>query len=241
MVYLKSLVFNSLFYVGTGVLVIVMGPVLLLPSRFARAVARFWGYMTHLLLAMIGIKQLVHGNRYLDRQVLYAVKHQSAWETIILSWLLSAPAFVLKRELLRLPIIGWFFLKTGCIPVDRSAGMKALRDMRLAGKTLAAKGRSMLIFPQGTRIAPAVDHPFEIGVFALYEATGLPVVPVALNSGHVWPRNSWMKYPGLVTVEFLDPIDPGLDRKSFMATLKQRIEDRMEILDAPYIINQEKA
>ncbi|MDC0993930.1 lysophospholipid acyltransferase family protein, partial [Alphaproteobacteria bacterium] len=142
---------------------------------------------------------------------------------------------------LRLPIIGWFFLKTGCIPVDRSAGMKALRDMRLAGKTLAAKGRSMLIFPQGTRVAPTVDHPFEIGVFALYEATGLPVVPVALNSGHVWPRNSWMKYPGLVTVEFLDPIDPGLDRKSFMATLKQRIEDRMEILDALYIKNQEKA
>ena len=95
MVYLKSLVFNSLFYVGTGVLVIVMGPVLLLPSRFARAVARFWGYMTCLLLAMIGIKQSVKGNRYLDRQVLYAVKHQSAWETIILSWLLSAPALSL--------------------------------------------------------------------------------------------------------------------------------------------------
>ena len=241
MVYLKSLVFNSLFYVGTGVLVIVMGPVLLLPSRFARAVARLWGYMAHLLLAMIGIKQSVHGNRHLDRQVLYAVKHQSAWETIILSWLLSAPAFVLKRELLRLPIIGWFFLKTGCIPVDRSAGMKALRDMRFAGKSLAAKGRSMLIFPQGTRIAPGVDHPYEIGVFALYEATGLPIVPVALNSGYVWPRNSWIKYPGLVTVEFLDPIDPGLDRKSFMATLKQRIEDRMEILDALYIKNQEKA
>ena len=167
MVYLKSLVFNSLFYVGTGVLVIVMGPVLLLPSRFARAVARLWGYMAHLLLAMIGIKKSVQGNRHLDRQVLYAVKHQSAWETIILSWLLSAPAFVLKRELLRLPIIGWFFLKTGCIPVDRSAGMKALRDMRLAGKALAAKGRSMLIFPQGTRIAPGVDHPYEIGVFAV--------------------------------------------------------------------------
>ena len=241
MVYLKSLVFNSLFYLGTGVLVIVMGPVLFLPSRFARAVARFWGYMTYLLLVMIGIKQSVHGNRHLDRQVLYAVKHQSAWETIILSWLLSAPAFVLKRELLRLPIIGWFFLKTGCIPVDRSAGMSALRDMRLAGKTLAAKGRSMLIFPQGTRIAPGVDHHYEIGVFALYEATGLSVVPVALNSGYVWPRNSWIKYPGLVTVEFLDPIDPGLDRKSFMATLKQRIENRMEILDALNTKTEERA
>ena len=119
--------------------------------------------------------------------------------------------------------------------------MKALRDMRFAGKTLAAKGRSMLIFPQGTRIAPGVEHPYEIGVFALYAETGLPVVPVALNSGHVWPRNSWLKYPGLVTIEFLNPIDPGLDRKSFMATLKQRIEDRMEILDTLSIKNNEKA
>ena len=238
MVYLKSFVFNSLFYAGTGILVIVMGPVLLFPSRCARAVARFWGYMTYLLLRMIGITQTVSGDRHLGRQVLYAVKHQSAWETIILSWLLAAPAFVLKRELFRLPIIGWFFLKTGCIPVDRSAGMRALREMRVAGQVLAKKRRSMLIFPQGTRVAPGVDQPYEIGVFSLYQATGLTVVPVALNSGHVWPRNSWLKYPGRVTVEFLEPIEPGLDRKSFMATLKQRIESRMLMLDVISINNQ---
>ena len=152
MVYLKSFVFNSLFYVGTGILVIAMGPVLLFPSGCARALARFWGYMTYLLLGMIGITQNVSGDRQLNRQVLYAVKHQSAWETIILCWLLAAPAFVLKRELLWLPIIGWFFLKTGCIPVDRSAGMRALREMRAAGQDLAKKERSMLIFPQGTRV-----------------------------------------------------------------------------------------
>ena len=241
MVYLKSLVFNSLFYLGTGILVIVMGPVLLLPSHYARAVARFWGYMTYLLLGMIGITQIVSGDRQLGRQVLYAVKHQSAWETIILSWLLAAPAFVLKRELLRLPIIGWFFLKTGCIPVDRSAGMKALRELQAAGQDLAKKDRSMLIFPQGTRVAPGADQPYEIGVFSLYQASGLPVVPVALNSGHVWPRNSWLKYPGRVTVEFLEPIEPGLDRKRFMVKLKQRIEDRMLVLDATIKNNQPEA
>ena len=238
MVYLKSFVFNSLFYMGTGILVIVMGPVLLFPPRYARAVARFWGYMTYLLLGLIGITQTVSGDRHLGRQVLYAVKHQSAWETIILSWLLAAPAFVLKRELLWLPIIGWFFLKTGCIPVDRSAGMRALREMRAAGQDLAKKDRSMLIFPQGTRVAPGADQPYEIGVFSLYQATGLPVVPVALNSGYVWPRNSWLKYPGRVTVAFLDPIEPGLDRKCFMAKLKKCIEDRMLVLDATSINNQ---
>ncbi len=231
MVYLKSLFFNSSFYIGTSILVIVMGPVLFFPAHCARAVARFWGYMTYLLLGMVGITQVISGDRHLDKQVLYAVKHQSAWETIILCWLLAAPAFVLKRELLRLPIIGWFFLKTGCIPIDRSAGMKALRDIRVIGQNLAKKGRSMLIFPQGTRVAPGIDQPYEIGVFSLYQATGLPVVPVALNSGHVWPRNSWLKYPGEVIVEFLDPIEPGLNRKHFMAMLKQRIEDRMLVLD----------
>ena len=127
------------------------------------------------------------------------------------------------------------FLKTGCIPVDRSAGMKSLREMRAAGQDLAKKGRSMLIFPQGTRVTPGKEQPYEIGVFSLYQATGLPVVPVALNSGHVWPRNSWLKYPGTVSVEFLNPIEPGLDRKSFMATLTQRIEDRMLVLDKTFV------
>ena len=162
-----------------------------------------------------------------------------ALETIILSWLLAAPAFVLKRELLRLPIIGWFFVKTGCIPVDRSAGMKALRDMRAAASALAANGRSMLIFPQGTRVAPGVARPYEIGVFALYESTGLPVVPVALNSGHVWPRNSWFKYPGTVMVEFLESIEPGLDRRLSCHSLK-RILKLVARLDAPFIGNTEE-
>ena len=241
MIYLKSFLFNSLFYVGTAILVIVMGPVLLLPSRFARMIARFWGWLAHIQLYVVGIRHTVSGDRRLDQQVIYAVKHQSAWETVILSWVLASPAFVLKKELLRLPIIGWFFIKTGCIPVDRSAGMKALRDMRAAALQLAERGRSMLIFPQGTRVTPGVEQPYEIGVFALYESTGLPVVPVALNSGHVWPRNSWLKYPGQVSVEFLEPIAPGLDRKSFMAELKARLEDRMAVLDAPYVQQTDEA
>ena len=112
--------------------------------------------------------------------------------------------------------------------------------MRVAGQDLAKKGRSMLIFPQGTRVIPGKEQPYEIGVFALYQSTGLPVVPVALNSGHVWPRNSWLKYPGKVTVEFLTPIEPGLDRKSFMTTLIQRIEDRMRLLDETFKNNQPK-
>ena len=113
MVYIRSFIFNSAFYVGTAILVVVMGPVLLLPPFLARYIARFWGWLAHKQLYIVGIRQREYGNRHLDKQVIYAVKHQSAWETIILSWLLHAPAFVLTIELLRVPIIGLFFIKTG--------------------------------------------------------------------------------------------------------------------------------
>ena len=232
MVYIRSFIFNSVFYVGTAILVVLMGPLLLLPPFLARYVARFWGWLAHKQLCIVGIHQREYGDKHLDKQVIYAVKHQSAWETIILSWLLHAPAFVLKVELLRLPIIGLFFIKTGCIPVDRAGGMRALREMRGAALKLAAHGRSMLIFPQGTRVMPGATKPYEIGVFALYESTGLPVVPVALNSGVVWPRNSWLKYPGTVDIHFLEPVQPGLTRKQFMAKLEQRIENKMAVLDS---------
>ena len=231
MVYIRSFIFNSAFYLGTTILVVVMGPMLLLPPFIARYIARFWGWLAHKQLYIAGICQREHGDRHLDKQVIYAVKHQSAWETIILSWLLQAPAFVLKVELLRLPIIGLFFVKTGCIPVDRADGMRALLKMREAALELAAQGRSMLIFPQGTRVSPGASKPYEIGVFALYESTGLPVVPVALNSGFVWPRNSWLKHPGTVDIHFLEPIQPGLTRKQFMAKLEQQIESKMAMLD----------
>ena len=230
MVYIRSFIFNSVFYVGTAILVVVMGPVLLFPPLLARYIAQFWGWLAHKQLYIVGIRQQEYGERYLDKQVIYAVKHQSAWETIILSWLLHAPAFVLKVELLRLPVIGLFFLKTGCIPVDRADGLRAIRKMRDAAIELAAQGRSMLIFPQGTRVPPGASKPYEIGVFALYESTGLPVVPVALNSGLVWPRNSWLKYPGTVEIYFLEPIQSGLTRKQFMAKLEQRIENKMAAL-----------
>ena len=220
-----------MFYVGTAILVVVMVPLLLLPPFLARYIAQFWGWLAHKQLYIVGIHQREYGERHLDKQVIYAVKHQSAWETIILSWLLHAPAFVLKVELLRLPIIGLFFVKTGCIPVDRDGGMRALRKMRDAALELAAHGRSMLIFPQGTRVPPSSIKPYEIGVFALYESTGLPVVPVALNSGHVWPRNSWLKYPGTVDIHFLEPIQPGLTRKEFMFKLERQIENKMALLD----------
>ena len=235
MVYLRSLIFNILFYGTTLVLAFLVMPALLLPAAVIRAAARLWGWVTVHALRVAGGTHRLSGDSHANSQVIYAAKHQSAWETVVLALLLHTPVFVLKRELLRLPLLGWYFSKAGCIAVDRSAGMRALRKLRDDAVAAAASGRSILIFPQGTRVAPGVEHRYEIGVFALYEATGVPVVPVALNSGHVWGRNSWLKRPGRIDVEFLVPIEPGLSRRDFMERLETAIETRMAELDAPYL------
>ena len=235
MVYLRSFIFNILFYGATVIMALVVLPALLLPSAVIRAAARLWGWVTVQALRVAGGTHRLAGDLHAGTQVIYAAKHQSAWETVVLALLLHTPVFVLKRELLRLPLLGWYFSKAGCIAVDRSAGMRALRKLRDDAVAAAAGGRSILIFPQGTRVAPGAAHRYEIGVFALYEATGLPVVPVALNSGHVWGRNSWLKRPGLIDVEFLAPIGPGLSRRDFMERLETAIETRMAVLDAPYL------
>ena len=235
MVYLRSLIFNILFYGTTVVMAILVLPALLLPAPVIRAAARLWGWVTVQALRVACGTHRLSGDLQAGSQVIYAAKHQSAWETVVLALLLHTPIFVLKRELLRLPLLGWYFSKAGCIAVDRSAGKQAHRKLRDDAVAAASGGRSILIFPQGTRVAPGVEHRYEIGVFALYEATGLPVVPVALNSGHVWGRNSWLKRPGRIDVEFLPPIEPGLSRRDFMERLETDIETRMAELDAPYL------
>ena len=238
MMYLRSWIFNILFYGVTAGLAFLVVPTLLLPAVAIRAVARFWGWLTVQLLHIVGASHRVSGDQHLGDQVIYAAKHQSAWETIVLSLLLHAPVVVLKRELLMLPLLGMYFQKAGCVAVDRSAGMRALRKLREDAVAARDSGRSLLIFPQGTRVAPGMEHKYEIGVFALYEATGLPVVPIALNSGQVWGRNSWLKRSGRIEVEFLPPIAPGLSRRDFMAALESAIETRMAVLDAPYLDSQ---
>ena len=235
MVYLRSILFNILFYGLTVVLAVLTLPALLLPADAIRAMARLWGWMTVVTLRVAGGRHVLSGDMQAGRQVIYAAKHQSAWETTVLAWVLRNPVTVLKQELLKLPLLGWYFQRAGCIAVDRSAGMAALRKLRDDALAAANTGRSLLIFPQGTRVAPGAEHKYEIGVFALYEASGLPVVPVALNSGHVWGRNSLVKRPGRIDVEFLPVIEPGLSRRDFMAALEQAIETRMKVLDAPYL------
>ena len=230
MSWLTSILSAIVFYIGTSVLVILMLPVCL-SARIAPLAGRLWGRFASFVAWISGISFRLEGNVPKGKQVIYAVKHQSAWETMVLFWVLYDPIIVMKQELMRIPFIGWVFKRTGSIGVDRSAGMAALKKLKHDALIALETGRPLLIFPQGTRVLPRTEAPYQIGVYALYSATGLPVVPVALNSGSFWPRKGIRKYPGCITLEFLPEIAPGLPRAAFMATLEEQIEQATACLE----------
>jgi 1-acyl-sn-glycerol-3-phosphate acyltransferase len=223
---LRSLLFNFVFYAWMVVLGTLTLPMLVLPRRCALAVGRLFARnVMALLRRIVGLDYRIVGAEHLGGgPAIVAIKHQSAWDTLILPSLLADPAVVLKRELLLLPFYGWYAAKLGMIAIDRGAGSRALRGLIERARAALAAGRCVVIFPQGTRTAPGAAHPYQPGVVALYLQTGVPVIPVALNSGLFWGRRSFLKRPGTITLEVLQPILPGLDRKRFAAALEAAIE-----------------
>jgi 1-acyl-sn-glycerol-3-phosphate acyltransferase len=222
----RAFLFNVLFYVTTVLFLGLGSPLLIGPRSWAMAAlalharTELW-----LLKTIVGTKLEVRGHEKLPKGAcLVASKHQSAWETFALIPLFRDPAYLMKRELFYIPFHGWFSYKFEMIPVDRDKGPTALRRMLAEVKTRAASGREIIIFPEGTRRAPGALPDYKTGVFLLYEALGIPCVPVVLNSGLFWPRRSFKRYPGTIIVEFLEPIPPGLSRGEFLPRLQQTIE-----------------
>ena len=234
MILLRSLVFNLLFYGWSALLGIGYLPLFVLPRRYLVAGGRLWarGAMA-MAERIVGLGYRLRGRDNIPAgPVIYAFKHQSAWDTIVIPLLVDDPAIVLKRELTWIPFYGWYLLRTGMISVDRAGAAAALRKMIHAAKARTAGGRSIVIYPEGTRTKPGAHQPYQVGVAALYKELGLPVVPVALNSGRFWPRRSLVRRPGTIVVEFLPPIPPGLPRARFMAALETEIETACRRLDA---------
>jgi len=226
MLALRSLAFNVAFMTWTTVFATLCLPALLLPRAATFWVSRFWARgALALLSALVGLRHEVRGREHIpDGPAIFAVKHQSAWETIAFALLIPRFAGVYKRELLWIPIYGWYMWRAAMIPIDRSAGAGALRKMLRKARAAAADGRPIVVMPEGTRVAPGTQRPYHSGVAALYLDLGLPVVPVALNSGYFWARRAFIKRPGTIVFQYLEPIPPGLDRKTFMALLQERIE-----------------
>ncbi len=226
MIALRSIAFNILFFSVTAAIAIALLPLLLFPERLVRKVLQRWtGLLVALTKWVAGVDYEVRGLENLPPgPVIVAAKHQSAWETGVLYQLLESPTFVLKRELTAIPFFGWLLKKGGAIDIDRSAGASALKNMVRQTKAITEGGGTVVIFPEGTRRLPDDPPAYHPGVAAIYKATGAPVVPVAVNSGLYWQRRSFFKHPGIITVEFLPVIQPGLGRKAFMAELEERIE-----------------
>lgn len=243
MILLRSLLFHTAFYGGTIVISLLVAPLIFAPSFVARALGRFWGWYTMVCLRLAGVSCAISGDKQLSQPVIYAAKHQSTFETMMLFHMLRAPIVVLKIELMKLPIIGRFLAKIGAIALDRSAPIKSLKLLQEktqgAGASgteesdsgTADSGRSLLIFPQGTRVDFGKKAPYKIGVFAVYEAAGLPVIPIALDSGRYLPHRSFFIRPGKIQMRFLAPIQAGLPRREFMAALESAIETEMLALE----------
>jgi 1-acyl-sn-glycerol-3-phosphate acyltransferase len=222
----RSILFNVLFYLNFLVQALVFSPVLLLPQRFVWPVARFWVRSSLWLHRTVcGIDEEVRGlERLPEGGFLIACKHQSAWETLWLVTLVPRPAFILKRELMWVPLFGWYLAKTGMIPVERGKRSRALAGIAAHAARRLAAGRQVIIFPEGTRRSPGAEPAYKFGVTYLYQGLGVRCVPVALNSGLYWPRRAWSHRPGTVLVEVLAPIEPGLPPADFAKQLADSLE-----------------
>jgi 1-acyl-sn-glycerol-3-phosphate acyltransferase len=226
-VVIRSIVFNALFYVNLIVQMLAVIPTMVMPRGAIVAVVKFWARTNlWLLRSVCGIAVEFRGlEKVPPGALIVASKHQSMWETFALFPLFGDPAFILKRELMWIPFFGWFSWKAGMIPVNRGKRSQALLDLAASVRQELARGRQIVIFPEGTRRAPGAEPNYKFGVTHLYVETGAVCLPIALNSGLFWPRRTFMRYPGTLVVEFLDPLPPGLPRDEFLIRMRTAIED----------------
>jgi 1-acyl-sn-glycerol-3-phosphate acyltransferase len=223
---LRSIVFNVLFYLNTLFWLIIGLPTFFMPYRATIWIAKSWGRVNLVLLRVAGIDFELRGAEKIPPgPLIVASKHQSAWETFALLPLFDNPLFIVKRELMWIPVFGWLMRKGRMVPVDRGAGSQALTAMTERARIELTRGRQLIIFPEGTRRPAGAEPRYKYGVAHLYAAEGVPCLPVALNSGLFWPRRSLWLRPGTVIVEFLDPIAPGLDKDAFFERLRSVIEE----------------
>jgi 1-acyl-sn-glycerol-3-phosphate acyltransferase len=218
----RSLLHAAIFYPATLLFVLACFVAVLFGAGAMRRVVRSWTEFHHWLAEdLLGIRSVVVGAVPAGPHLI-AVKHQSMYETIEMVRLADTPVIVLKRELSAIPLFGWTTRQWGVIAVDRDAGAKALREMVAQAKQAAASGRSVLIFPEGTRVPPGQTPPLRPGFAGLYRALGLPVVPVAVDSGRLW-RRGLAKRSGVVTFKVGETIPPGLTREEVEARVHAAI------------------
>ena len=223
---LRSLLFTAWVYGLGAVMGLLSLPLLLTPRPMALWVVKLWSRLVMAgLKGIVGVKIEVRGRENLPPgPCLIAAKHQGMFDIIPPFDYLPDPCLVMKKELMVIPVFGWFSAKLGMIVINRQAAAKALRSMVHGATDALAEGRQIIIFPEGTRKAPGEAPDYKPGIAALYRELGVPCIPMGTNSGAIWPAHGMIRYPGTVVFEFLPPIQPGLKRATFMALLEDAVE-----------------
>ena len=227
MQFLRSLVFNIFLFSGLIFIFVLAIPTLILPNKFVLFFGRLSArYIIFIMQTILNTKVFFHGLENLDKTKKYFVAsaHQSMFETFALQIPLNGPIFILKKELLAVPLFGWYLKKIGAIKIVRETTTKEnLNFFDKIKYQVDKENRPLLIFPQGTRVKLKDHVPFKKGVGRIYENLNLPCIPVALNSGKVWPKNSFMKHPGDIHISFLEPVMPGKNKEDFVKEIENKI------------------
>ena len=232
MLLLRSLLFNIFLYTGIVTVFLIALPTLFLPAKFTLLFGKFLGYYVVFIVRIIlNTKVEFKGTENIPKTEKYFVAsaHQSMFETFALQSILDYPVFILKKELLKIPLFGLYLKKIKSIEIIRDTTTKDnLTFFDRVAAVIKNENRPLLIFPQGTRVKVGENVPFKKGVGRIYEALNILCIPVALNSGKVWPKNGIIKYPGKITVSFLEPIKPGHNRDDFIKNLEIKIYDEIK-------------
>ena len=235
MQFIRSLLFTILFYLTLIFVFIIAIPTLILPSKATLVCGKVLAYIIIFLLRFIlGVKVTFSGieNLKKNKRFFVASAHQSLLETFILQAPLQYPIFILKKELLKIPLFGWYLRKIGSIDIVRDTTTKDnLNFFDKIKNNIEISKRPLLIFPQGTRVKYGERIAFKKGAGRIYEALNLPCVPVALNTGKVWPKNSFLKYNHDIVISFLEPIEPGKDKNNFVSDLEEKIYSSIDSLN----------
>ena len=235
MIFFRSLLFNIFLYLGIALASLVASLFLFFKDKYVLFLGRFLShYVIWILKIFLNTKIEFKGLENLKKHEKFFVAsaHQSMFETFALQIVINGPIFILKKELTKIPFFGWGLKKIGAIVIVRNTVTKEnLYFFDRVKESVNKSNRPLLIFPQGTRIKYKEKVPFKKGVGRIYQTLEIPCVPVALNSGKVWPKNSFNKYPGKITISFLNPISPGLEKEKFIERLQTDIYKEIDLID----------
>lgn len=232
---IRNSLFSIFFFTGIIIISIIFLPALLLPRKITLLGGKLMGYWAGFCLRLfLSVKIIIKGeeNIITDRKFFIAASHQSMFETFYLQTIFNSPVFILKKELLQIPIFGWYLKKIGSISINRNKVSKDnlgfFEDILVSVKN---SNRPLIIFPQGTRVLPDERPSFKKGATRIYQELNIACQPVAINSGYVWPKKGTKKSHKTITVSILTPINSGMEKENFLQNLESKIYSELNLLN----------